>query len=129
LFLFFLSCLLLFLSCLAYAAGDSSNLMLSMAVPAVLGDTKMLFPDLLDEDEAPESFLPTAQLAEGQEGALEQHNRTLQKQVEELQAQVSRWSSVNNDLYQFCMTQLLAAPADGATPSMPKKQRRYKKNH
>jgi hypothetical protein len=101
--------------------------MLSMAVPVVLGDTKMLFPDLLDEDEAAESFLPTAQLAEGQEGALEQHNRSLQKQVEELQAQVSRWSNVNNDLYQFCMTQLLAAPADGATAPMPKRQR--KKNH
>lgn len=44
--------------CAAYSAGDVSTLLVSMAVPTVLGDTKLVFTDLLDEEEEPESYLP-----------------------------------------------------------------------
>ncbi|ELR23705.1 WD repeatcontaining protein [Acanthamoeba castellanii str. Neff] len=105
-----------------YSAGDVSTLLVSMAVPTVLGDTKLVFTDLLDEEEEPESYLPlTADLkaAEGEEGVLEQQNRELQKRVVNLEREVARWSNVNNGLYRFCVTQLLAAPTQDHSVKQP----------
>jgi pre-rRNA-processing protein IPI3 len=102
----------------AYAAGDNTNLMVSMAIPIVLGDTRLMFDDLLDEETENESYLPLSagnleSASEGtKEEALERQNRELQQQVASLQKHISRWTNVNNDLYRFCVNQLLSTPVE-----------------
>jgi hypothetical protein len=59
------------------------------------------------------------QAAEGEEGVLEQQNRELQQRVVNLEREVARWSNVNNGLYRFCVTQLLAAPTQDHSVKQP----------
>jgi len=98
----------------AYSTGDGSNLLASMATPIFLANTRSFFPDLLEEEESV-AFFSDIMSTEGKDGVLEQHNRSLQLQVEQLQTQVARWKDVNNDLYNFCVTQLLTNAGSATT--------------